>query len=550
MMEVEPGTPQSTTVLHPKDKGPGPNEGTDLHTIEMSAKLGNTDANATRFDDGTSTANQPTRSAFNGSDEPSQDLNQPQPQSVVEKGSHWRCEKGESQGEGEGEGGNCIGNPFRFWKETKSSIVMPDERLSWGRTIGIGLQHCVAMFGGTVLVPLLTHFSPSTSLFFSGIGTLIFIITCRNQLPSYLGSSFCFVAPTLASATKQDAQGGIFATGLLIAIIGTLVHFTGDRWLEKVFPPVVTGTVIVIIGLNLAPVAKDDFSVDPLSGAFTLFSIMLLTIKGPGIIGRLSIFLGVVMGTIFAALVGQGVDLAGVKEAPWFGLPPFRLPTFSVRSITMCLPTVIITVAENAGHVKAVAAMTERNLDPLMGRAFFADGIATMLAGFCGGMGTTTYAENIGVMASSRVYSTLVYVIAAFAAIFFALCPVVGALIEAIPRGVLGGASTVLYGMIAVLGVRLWIDAQVDFRKTSYLVVGGTCLIIGAADFTVKAGPVEVGGIGLGCILSVVLFPLAEWLENVGRGRQQEAPNGNGAETTESGQPMPLSDSSRKVHVH
>jgi len=344
-------------------------------------------------------------------------------------------------------------------------VVAPDERLSWPRTFGIGAQHVVAMFGATFLVPLITGFPPSTTLFFSAIGTLLFFLITAGHLPSYLGSSFALIAPILAVSQtlgQEYALGGIIATGATLALVGIVVHFAGVRWIDAIMPPVVTGAIVALIGFNLAPAAWNWVKEGPVTAVVTIVSICLITVLFKGIIGRLSILFGVLIGYVVACLQGE-VDFTAIGEAAWFGLPQFHSPAFDPSTLGLFIPVVFVLIAENVGHVKSVSAMTGQNLDHLTGRALFADGVSTMLAGSGGGSGTTTYAENIGVMAATRVYSTAAYVVAAGVAFVLSLMPKFGAVIATIPDGVLGGAGTVLYGMIGMLGVRIWVQNRVDF---------------------------------------------------------------------------------------
>ncbi len=387
---------------------------------------------------------------------------------------------------------------------------MPDERLSWPRTIGIGLQHVVAMFGATVLVPLLTGFPPATTILFSGIGTLVFLLVVGNRVPSYLGSSFAFIAPVVAAQTTggiPSALCGIAAAGLVFFLIGLLVEHFGSRPIEILMPPVVTGAIVALIGLNLAPVARDSFAKQPGVAGVTLAAILLIGIAVRGFLGRLSIFLGVLIGYGCAAVLGD-IDMSAVGNAAWLGLPQLQLPSFDLRAIILIVPVVIVLVAENTGHVKAVAAMTGRNLDRSLGRAYMGDGLATMLAGLGGGSGTTTYAENIGVMAATRVYSTAAYFVAAAAAILLGLCPRFGALVGTIPPGVLGGATTVLYGMIVILGARIWVEARVDFRDPVNLMTAAVAIIVGAANYTIHLGNYEFNGIALGSIGAIAVYQI------------------------------------------
>jgi uracil-xanthine permease len=391
---------------------------------------------------------------------------------------------------------------------TPGAVVRPEERLSWSRTTGIGIQHVVAMFGATFLVPLLTGFPPATTILFSGIGTLLFLAITRNRVPSYLGSSFAFIAPVIAAKADGGvpaALGGILVCGLLFLLIGLLIDRTSSRVIEWLMPPVVTGAIVALIGLNLAPVAKQNFTKQPFIAFITLAAILLIGIVFKGFVGRLSVFLGVVVGYVVAAVAGD-VDFSEVGKADWVGLPDFTGPTFRLRAIALIAPVVIVLIAENTGHVKAVAAMTERNLDDTLGKAYMGDGAATALAGLGGGSGTTTYAENIGVMAATKVYSTAAYVVAGVTAILLGLVPKFGALILSIPLGVLGGATTVLYGMIAVLGARIWVESRVDFPGPVNLVTAAVALIVGAADYSLALGDLAFNGIALGSFGAIVIY--------------------------------------------
>jgi len=402
---------------------------------------------------------------------------------------------------------------------TQGEVVAPDERLSWPRTVGIGMQHVIAMFGATLLVPTITGFPVTTTLLFSGIGTALFLLITRGRVPSYLGSSFAFIAPLTASAADGPAAqlGGIVAVGVLLAVVGLVVKALGARVIDAVMPPVVTGAIVALIGLNLAPTAVGSFEAQPLIAAITLVSILLVTVLGPGLLGRLAILVGVVIGWVFAAVTGGLADdrVAALREAAWFGLPELRGPTFQLSVVLVALPVVIVLIAENVGHVKAVAAMTGRNLDDVAGDALLADGLATTLAGFGGGSGTTTYAENIGVMAATRVYSTAAYWVAAATAVVLAFSPKFGALVFTVPDGVLGGATLVLYGLIGILGVRIWMDAKVDFTDPVNLTVVAAALVAGIGDLTLSIGSVELGGIAWGSIGILVAYPILRKLANL-----------------------------------
>lgn len=414
-----------------------------------------------------------------------------------------------------------------------SEIVLPEERLSWPRTIGFGGQHVVAMFGATFLVPLLTGFPPSTTLLFSGIGTLLFLIITANKLPSYLGSSFAFIAPIVAAVESEGrgvALGGIIIVGALLAVIGLVVHLSGTKWINAAMPPVVAGTVVALIGFNLAPAAKNNFEASPVIAVITLLAVILVSVLFRGLIGRLSIVVGVVVGYIAAVIMGE-VDFSGVADAAWVGLPEFTAPVFDARFAPlylMFLPVVLALIAENVGHVKGVGQLTRRNLDPLTGRALFADGLATVLSGIGGGSPTTTYGENIGVMAATRVFSTAAYWVAGIAAILLGLSPKIGEIIFTIPAGVLGGVTTALYGLIGIIGVRIWVENRVDFSSPKNQLTAGVALIIAIADFTFSAGQASFGGIILGTVAALVIYHL---MSLIGRWRGTDQPDSVPAES-------------------
>lgn len=404
-------------------------------------------------------------------------------------------------------------------------VVRPGERLNWFRTTGIGAQHVVAMFGATFTVPLITGFPPATTLFFSGLGTLLFLLITRNRVPSYLGSSFAFISPVLAAKAGGDiapALGGIIAAGVVFAAVGLIVTKVGSAWIDAVMPPVVTGAIVALIGLNLAPVAWNNagngggFQGQPVIATTTLVAVLVFTVAFKGFLGRLSILLGVLLGWIAAAVSGSITPEARhtLSAAKWIGLPEFTTPTFSWHAIALIVPVVIVLVAENTGHVKAVASMTGRNLDDTMGRAYLGDGLATILAGFGGGSGTTTYSENIGVMAATRVYSTAAYAVAGLTAILLGLCPKFGALILTMPTGVLGGATTALYGLIAVLGARIWMEGKVNFHDPANLFPAAIGLVIGSANYTATIGTLSFNGIALGSVAVILAHHL---MRTIGR---------------------------------
>lgn len=412
----------------------------------------------------------------------------------------------------------------------RGAVVAPGERLGWPATIAIGAQHVVAMFGATFLVPLLTGFPVSTTLLFSGLGTLLFLVLTGNRLPSYLGSSFAFIAPILALGPGDGALletpeqygralFGVFAAGLLLAGIGFLVQAVGTGWIEKLMPPVVSGAIVALIGLNLAPVAWQNFREQPELATITLAACILFGVLFRGFLGRIAIFLGVVAGYVVAAFTGQ-LDLTTFHAAPLFGLPQFHLPAFgdpvAWGALPMFIPVVLVLIAENVGHVRGVATMTgDPSINRHTGRALIADGLATTIAGGLGGSGTTTYGENIGVMAATRVYSTAAYWVAGILAILLSFSPKIGALIFSIPLGVLGGVTTALYGLIGVIGIKIWIDNQVDFSRPVNQYTVAVSFVVAIAGFTMPLGDIQFSAIVLGTVAALVIYhggnAIARW---------------------------------------
>lgn len=422
---------------------------------------------------------------------------------------------------------------FPQWRKksavTESGIIAPDETLPAGQTIILGLQHAVAMFGATVLMPLLMGLDPNLSILMSGVGTLLFFLITAGRVPSYLGSSAAFVGVVIAVTgfTGQGinpnlslALGGIVACGALYTLIGIVVMKAGTRWIERLMPPVVTGAVVMAIGLNLAPIAVrgvSSSSFDSWMAVMTVLCIGVVAVFTRGMIQRLLILVGLIVAWALYALMtnllglGKPVDFSGLASAPWLGLPTMTTPTFNMEAIVMIAPVAVILVAENLGHLKAVAGMTGRSLDPYMGRAFVGDGLATMLSGSVGGSGVTTYAENIGVMAVTRVYSTLAFVAAAIMALLLGFSPKFGALIHAIPGPVIGGASIVVFGLIAVAGARIWLQSNIDFSQNSNLIMVATTLVLGAGDFSLRIGDFTLGGIGTATFGAILLNVILNW---------------------------------------
>jgi uracil-xanthine permease len=302
------------------------------------------------------------------------------------------------------------------------------------------------------------------------------------------------------------------------AVIGLIVMVSGTAWIERLMPPVVTGAVVAVIGLNLAPIAVKGVGANPFDAwmaAITFLCVGVVAVFTRGFVQRLLILVGLLLAyAIYVILtngmgLGKPVAFAAVAGAPWLGMPNIAAPHFRAEAMLLIAPVAVVLVAENLGHLKAVAAMTGRNLDGYMGRAFLGDGLATMVAGAAGGTGVTTYAENIGVMAVTKIYSTLMFVVAALIAILLGFSPKFGALIQTIPGAVLAGVSIVVFGLIAIAGARIWVDNRVDFTDNRNLIVAAITLVLGAGDFTLKFGGFALGGIGtatFGAILLNALF--------------------------------------------
>ncbi len=427
-------------------------------------------------------------------------------------------------------------------------VVAPDERLSWGKTVGLGAQHVVAMFGATFVFPLIMGLNPQLAIMMSGIATIAFLLIVQGKVPSYLGTSASFVGGVAAiraqGGDSSDVTGAILVAGLVLALVGLAIHFLGSGVVYRVLPPAVTGAVVMLIGFNLAPVvAQAYFPQDQGVALLTMLFVIVVSLATRGFISRIAVFLALVFGYVLSwgldRIAGRitSPDATGavsthfrvnwdpVNQASWFGFPPgtaivggkevpgYHAPTFSLTFVLLVLPAVIALVAENTGHVKAVAEMTRTDLDPYMGRAIGADGVGTMLASSVGGSPTTTYAENIGVMAATRVYSTAAYYVAAIVAILFGLSPKFGALVSQTPGGVLGGITVVLYGMIGLLGAKIWRENGVDFGNPVNLVplAAGIIIAIGNVTWDISDN-FQLSGIALGTIVAVGGWHLARVL--------------------------------------
>lgn len=397
------------------------------------------------------------------------------------------------------------------------------EYLPADKSLLLGLQHAFAMFGATVLAPLLMGFDANLAILMAGLSTVLFFFLTGGRVPSYLGSSFAFIAPVITATAYTGsgfngnlsvALGGIFVCGIFYGMVGLLVMKTGVGWIEKLMPPVVTGAIVMIIGLNLAPVTIKGVSgnqFDSWVALMTVLSISAVAVFSRGMLRRLLLLIGLVLAYIVYFVLtnvlgyGKPIDFTPVAQAAWVGLPNFYHPTFDINAIILIAPVAFILIAENLGHIKAVEAMTGQAVSPYMGRAFFADGLCTAMSSSMGGTGVTTYAENIGVMAVTKVYSTTVFVVAGLIAVLLGLSPKFGAIIHTIPAPLLGGASIVVFGLITVAGVKIWLDNHIDFSKNANLIIAAVTVIMGAGDFSLHIGQFNLGGIGTATVVAIVL---------------------------------------------
>jgi uracil-xanthine permease len=440
------------------------------------------------------------------------------------------------------------------------AVVRPGERLSSLRMAGLGAQHVVAMFGATFVFPAVMGLNPNLAVLMSGFATIIFLLIVNGKVPSYLGTSASFVAAVAAiraqGGNSADVTGAILIAGVILALVGVLVHYGGARYVRAVLPPVVTGAVVMLIGFNLATVATSIyFPKDQWVGLLTMAFLLMVSVLGRGFFSRIAVFLALVFGYLVSWLFDtfstvqscttagkcvavHRIDWSGVTSAHWIGLPKTivsptfgpltgpHLPAFKLTFILLVIPSVIALLAENSGHVKAVSEMTGDDLDPYLGRAFIGDGVGTALASLVGGSPTTTYAENIGVMAATRVYSTLAYYIAAVVAILFGFCPKFGAVVAATPGGVLGGITLVLYGMIGLLGAKIWIENRVNFANPVNLVPLAAGIIAGIGNLAIKfTSTFSITGIAAGTLIVLIGY---HGVRLLGRGRLLDEPLAGG----------------------
>ncbi|WP_416826920.1 solute carrier family 23 protein [Ectobacillus polymachus] len=393
-----------------------------------------------------------------------------------------------------------------------------------GKWLFLSIQHLFAMFGSTVLVPFLTGLSPAVALVTSGVGTLTFLLVTKGQMPSYLGSSFAFIAPIIAAKAAGGpgaAMVGSFLAGLVYAVVAIIIKKSGSDWIIKLLPPIVVGPVIMVIGLSLAHTAvgmamntaDGKYSVTNFSvGLVTLAITILFSMFARGFLGVIPVLLGIIGGYIFAYFQGI-VNLQPVYAAKWFSIPDFTIPfvsyvpTFTWQIALLMIPIAVVTISEHIGHQVVLGSIIERDLfeNPGLHRSLFGDGLATILASILGGPPSVTYGENIGVLAITRAYSIYVFVGAAIMAIVFGFIGKISALISSIPTPVMGGVSILLFGVIASSGLRMMVDEKIDFGNKRNLMISSVILVLGIGGAVLKIGSFQLEGMAFAAIVGVIL---------------------------------------------
>jgi uracil permease len=402
-------------------------------------------------------------------------------------------------------------------------IIQVEDKLPLFQSVPLSLQHLFAMFGATVLVPFLFKVNPATSLLMNGIGTLLYLIICKGRIPAYLGSSFAFISPVFLIMSQYGyaaAQSGFILFGLFFILMSLLVKKVGVAWIDVVFPPAAMGAIVATIGLELAPAAA---SMAGLTGdmmqqlnipadkavivsVFTLAVTILGSVLFRGFFSVIPVLIGVVAGYILSLVLGI-VDLNSVANAAWFEVPTLYMPEFNVSAMIIILPAMLVVLAEHISHLVVTGNIVARDLvkQPGLHRSLFADGLSNVLSGLVGATPNTTYGENIGVMAITKVYSVWVIGGAAAFAIALSFVGKLAALIRSIPVPVMGGVCILLFGVIAAAGIRMLVEKKVDYTQAKNLILTSTVLVLGISGAAVKLGAVELKGMALGTIVSVLI---------------------------------------------
>ena len=399
-------------------------------------------------------------------------------------------------------------------------VIGINERPPIGQWIPLSLQHTFAMFSASVLVPILFGIPASIVLLMNGIGTLIFILITKGKAPAYLGSSFAFLAPAFIVIDKMGYEyvlGGFIAAGAIFSIVAILIKFVGVGWIDAVLPPAAMGPIVALIGLELAGsaastggiISADGAAIDPkmvIVFVFTLALAVIGQVVFKGFAAAIAILIAIVSGYILAFIMGM-VDFVPVTEASLFAMPAFMMPKFDITAIIIIIPASLTVISEHISHQIVTSQIVDRDLirDPGLHRSLLADGLSTMLSGCCGSVPTTTYGENIGVMAVTKVYSVWVIGGAAVCSILLAFFGQVSALISTIPGPVMGGISFLLYGMIAASGIRLLVDKKVDYSKPRNLAMTAVVFVTGLSGAAIQIGEVQLTGMCLATIVGIVM---------------------------------------------
>lgn len=407
-------------------------------------------------------------------------------------------------------------------------VIQVEDKLPMIQTLPLSLQHLFAMFGATVLVPILFKVNPATILLFNGIGTLLYLFICKGKIPAYLGSSFAFLSPVflvLPQYGYEAALGGFIVTGAIFTLVALSIRVVGTNWINTVFPPAAMGAIVAVIGLELAPVAADMAgltakTLDTKAVTVSIFTLAV-TIFGSvvfrGFMAIIPILIGVIGGYVLAAFLGL-VDLSGIVAAAWFAVPQFYKPVFNLSAIAIIVPAALVVIAEHIGHLIVTGNIVGRDLtkDPGLDRSLLGNGLSTLISGFFGSTPNTTYGENIGVMAITKVYSVRVIGVAAVLAIILSFVGKLAAAIQSIPVPVMGGVSLLLFGVIAASGVRMLVESKVDYSRARNLILTAVVLIIGISGANITIGTVTLKGMALATIVSILLSLCFKLLDLLG----------------------------------
>jgi len=400
-------------------------------------------------------------------------------------------------------------------------VIQTDEKLPVLQAIPLALQHLMAMFGATVLVPILTGLDPSLAIMTSGAGTILYLILTKNKIPSYLGSSFAFIGPIAAVAGTKGipaALGGLVVSGLLYVVVALIIKAVGSGWLNHVLPPALVGAVVIVIGLGLAGTAVnmalkaggDTFDIKFLLVALvTLGAAIVFSSYFKGFLSTIPVLLGIVVGYVFAAFMGL-VDFQPVLDAPWIGLPTLVFPEFDLGAILIIAPVALVVIIEHIGHLLVVQEIVGKDFTPLLPESLAGDGLATALSAMVGGSPSTTYAENIGVMAVTKVYATQIFWYAgAFAFVIGGFVPKLKFLIQSIPTPVMGGISLLLFGLIASSGLRMLVESGIDYSHSRNLILSSVVLVIGigmeTTGTTIPLGDYVLPGMATATFVGILL---------------------------------------------